>query len=66
MKTQQREINEAVNAQTTAPTPEQKSIPRPVQNKTSKWDQFDGIERRGIPELKSNNSRNRYEHDLRK
>ena len=39
MKAQQRELNEVINAQT-APPPEQKSVPRPVQNKTNKRDQL--------------------------
>ena len=55
-KTHLPELNEAINAQTTEPPPEPKSVPRTVPNRTIKRDQFDGIRLRGIPELKSDKS----------
>ena len=39
---------------------------KPIENQTrSKSEKFDGIRLRGIPELNTKNSRERYEHDLK-
>ena len=62
----QQELGEKPKTSPHPPTePKPKPIKLPQQKTPKNHENYEGIRFRGIPELKSNNSRERYEHDLK-